>query len=144
MVEALQVPGRRVRVPAEAVRWRAVRSSGPGGQNVNKVSSKVELRVEVAAVQGLNDAARERLRVLAGSRWTAGGEIVITCDQYRDQGRNLSEATARLLDLLERAATPPKPRRATRPTAGSRERRLHAKRARSGIKRDRSPGPSDD
>ena len=116
-----------VRVPAWALRWRAVRSSGPGGQNVNKVASKVELRVALACIEGLNEKTGARLRSLAGARLTQGEEIVVTSTLTRDQGRNLDDAVDKLQRLLERAQVLPRPRRATRPSAGSVRRRLAAK-----------------
>ena len=134
---AIEVPAVGVRVPAAAITWRAVRSSGPGGQNVNKVASKVEVRVSVAAIEGLDEAARARLGRL-GRRWlTVDGELVITSDRTRDQARNLEDARGRLAELLLRAATPPRPRRKTRPTAGSVERRLAATARASRRKQDR-------
>lgn len=123
-----------VRVPAWALRWRAVRASGPGGQNVNKVASKVELRVAVACVEGLNERTGARLRALAGARLTDNGELVITSAKTRDQGRNLADALAKLQALLQAAQALPRPRHATRPTRGSVERRLAAKHRRAGAK----------
>ena len=123
-----------VRVPAWALRWRAVRASGPGGQNVNKVASKVELRVALACVEGLNERTGARLRALAGGRLTDGGELVITSTKTRDQGRNLADALAKLQALLQAAQALPRPRHATRPTRGSVERRLSAKQRRSDAK----------
>lgn len=126
-----------VRVPAWALRWRAVRSSGPGGQNVNKVASKVELRVALACIHGLTEKTGARLRTLAGSRLTLGDEIVLTSALTRDQGRNLDDAVHKLQHLLERAQVLPRPRRATRPTAGGVRRRLDAKKQTGAKKRGR-------
>lgn len=123
-----------VRVPAWALRWRAVRASGPGGQNVNKVASKVELRVALACVEGLDARTAARLRALAGARLTDGDELVITSTKTRDQGRNLADALAKLQALLQAAQALPRPRHATRPTRGSVERRLSAKQRRSDAK----------
>ena len=123
-----------VRVPAWALRWRAVRASGPGGQNVNKVASKVELRVALACVEGLDARTGARLRALAGARLTDGGELVITSTKTRDQGRNLADALAKLQALLQAAQALPRPRHATRPTRGSVERRLAAKQRRADAK----------
>jgi ribosome-associated protein len=133
--ELIAAPG--VRVPGWALRWRAVRSGGPGGQNVNKVASKVELRVAVAAIDGLTAKTGARLRSLAGARLTLGEELVITSDLSRDQGRNLDDAVDKLRRLLERAQALPRPRRATRPSAGSVRRRLDAKKQTGAKKRAR-------
>ena len=137
MDEAISLPEVGVRVPAAAIAWRAVRSSGPGGQNVNKVASKVEVRVAVEAIEGLNPAARARLLRL-GQRWlNLAGELVITSALTRDQARNLADARAKLAALLVRAATPPTPRRPTRPTAGAVRRRLSDKSRQARKKQDR-------
>lgn len=126
-----------VRVPAWALRWRAVRSGGPGGQNVNKVASKVELRVHVACIEGLTEGACSRLRTLAGARMTAGGELVLTSTKTRDQVRNLDDVLVKLQELLKAAQVQPRPRRATRPSRGSVERRLAGKQRRSATKAGR-------
>lgn len=131
---AIEVPAVGVRVPAAAITWRAVRSSGPGGQNVNKVASKVELRVALACIEGLDERTAARLRALAGARLTDGGELVITSTKTRDQGRNLADALAKLQALLQAAQALPRPRHATRPTRGSVERRLAAKQRRADAK----------
>ncbi len=126
-----------ITVPAAALRWRAVRSSGPGGQNVNKVASKVELRVAVAAIHGLTEKTGARLRRLAGARLTLDEEIVVTSTLTRDQGRNLDDAVAKLQRLLEMAQALPRPRRATRPSYGSVQRRLGEKKHTAVRKRGR-------
>ncbi len=127
MAEALEIaPG--VVVPEGALRFRAVRSSGPGGQNVNKVASKVELRVDLAAITGLSPDARARLRALAAGRIDADGLLLVASQLTRDQSRNLEDARAKVRDLVGRALVAPKRRRATRPTRSSREKRLDAKR----------------
>jgi ribosome-associated protein len=123
-----------LRVPMWALRWRAVRASGPGGQNVNKVASKVELRVAVACIEGLTEQTEGRLRALAGARLAASDELVITSARTRDQGRNLDDALAKLQALLEAVQRQPRPRRPTRPTRGSVERRLAAKLRRGELK----------
>jgi ribosome-associated protein len=140
--EPLQVTSSIV-VPADAIAFRAVRSSGPGGQNVNKVASKVELRVDLSRIEGLPDPARARLRGLAGSRLDAEGRLVVTSQKTRDQHRNLEDAREKLKALVRRSLEAPKARRPTRPTSGSRERRLSEKKRAAERKRRRSR-PTDD
>jgi ribosome-associated protein len=130
-------------VPASAIAFHAVRASGPGGQNVNKVASKVELRVELGAIEGLNDGARRRLLRLAAPRLDAEGRLVVTSQRHRDQPRNLEDARERVADLVRRALVAPKRRRPTRATPGSREARLRAKRHAAEKKAARRAGPED-
>ena len=111
-----------------------VRSSGPGGQNVNKVSSAVELRFEAERSPALSGAVKARLRRLAGRRWTKDGAVVLFVEETRSQARNREIARERLAELLGRALVAPKRRRATRPTRGSIERRLREKKARATTK----------
>ena len=129
-----------VSAPASALRWQFARSSGPGGQNVNKVNTKAELWLAVAAIVGLSGRAGGRLRNLAGRRLTAADEIHIAADTERSQDANRSAALQRLRELLVEAMHEPKPRRKTRPSRASRQRRLESKRRRSEIKARRS-GP---
>ena len=111
-----------------------VLSSGPGGQNVNKVSSAVQLRFDVAHSPSLAGEVRQRLTALAGSRLTKDGVLIIVARTSRSQERNRAEARAKLFDLIERAAKPPKPRRPTKPSRASKERRLGSKAIRSKLK----------
>ena len=115
-------------VPGAALRWRAVRSSGPGGQNVNKVASKVELRVNLALVEGLSPGARQRLERMGAGRRDSKGRLLLTSQRTRDQSRNLADTQEKLRELIGRALIEPRQRRPTRPTGGSREARLRDKR----------------
>ncbi len=135
--------GPGVVVPEAAIAFRAVRSSGPGGQNVNNVASKVELRVELSRIEGLPAQAHSRLRHLAASRLDAEGRLVVTSQRFRDQPRNLEDARERVADMVRRALVAPKRRRPTRATAGSREARLRTKRHSSEKKAARRAGFDD-
>jgi len=121
-----------------------IRASGPGGQNVNKVASAVQLRFDARRSPSLPDDVRGRLQRLAGSRLSRDGVIVITAQRHRAQARNREDALARLLDLIRRAAQPPPRRRTTKPPASARERRIEGKKRRGGIKRLRQTRPSFD
>jgi len=118
-----------------------VRGSGPGGQNVNKVASAVQLRFDLINSLSLSDPVKRRVSALAGSRLTKDGVIVITSNSHRDQPLNRAEALARLVALIKECAYPPKPRIATRPTLASKKRRLEGKSKRSEVKQMRGrPG----
>ena len=130
-----------VRVPAAALTMRAVRASGPGGQNVNKVASKIDLRVDLDAIEGLAEPARHRLHALAGRRLDADGRLQITSQATRDQTRNLEDAREKVRALVAAALPEPKRRRASRPSKAARERRIESKKHRSTTKRLRGrPG----
>jgi ribosome-associated protein len=121
-----------------------VRSSGPGGQNVNKVATAGQLRFDVRSSPSLPPDVRERLIRLAGRRATEEGVLIIEARRHRTQQANRKDAIERLIKLIERAAAPPKPRRKTKPPAASKEKRLQEKRRRSSIKRTRSSVKPDD
>ncbi|ABG30086.1 aminoacyl-tRNA hydrolase [Roseobacter denitrificans] len=111
-----------------------MRSSGPGGQNVNKVSSAVELRFEAARSPNLPAPVKTRLKRLAGRRWTTDGALVLQCEETRSQARNREIIRERLAELIRKALVAPKRRIATRPTLGSKKRRLKAKKQRGEVK----------
>ena len=141
MPDAIEVTT-TVRVPASAVTVQAVRGSGPGGQNVNKVATKVELRVDLAAIEGLTDAARGRLVALARRRLDADGRLVVTSQATRFQAQNLEDARAKVAAMVRAALVAPVRRVKTKPTAGARERRIEDKKRRGAVKRWR--GRADD
>jgi len=121
-----------------------IRSSGPGGQNVNKLSTAVQLRFDVRRSPSLTDEVRARLERLAGRRLTRDGVLVITAQTHRTQERNRADALDRLAELIRHAAVAPIPRRATRPTKASRERRIESKKRRASIKGMRQRQPEHD
>jgi len=132
----------RISIGEEEIEEHFVRASGPGGQNVNKLASAVQLRFDVRHSPSLPQEVRERLERLSGRRLTRDGVLVLTAQRYRTQERNRQDARARLIELIAGASVAPPVRRPTRPTAGSRERRLATKKHRSGIKglRQAKPG----
>jgi ribosome-associated protein len=119
-----------------------VRASGPGGQNVNKLATAVQLRFDVRHSPSLPDDVRERLERLAGSRLTRDGVLIIAAQRHRTQARNRQDALGRLIELIRQAAVAPVKRRPTRPTKASRERRIEGKKRRAGIKQLRRSRPS--
>ncbi len=128
-----------ISIADDEVTFEFVRSPGPGGQNVNKVSTTAQLRFDVGASESLSDEVKQRLRTLAGRRMTADGVLVIQARRYRSQARNRDDALDRFVDLVRRAAARPKVRRKTKPTAASKQRRLETKRRRSLTKQRRRP-----
>ncbi|MDR7417603.1 MAG: alternative ribosome rescue aminoacyl-tRNA hydrolase ArfB [Armatimonadota bacterium] len=132
-------------IPSSDLRFAFIRASGPGGQNVNKVATGVQLRFAMGTSRALSDAVRARLRRIAANRITAGGELIIEATRFRTQERNRQDALERLAQLIGRASEAPKARHETRPPAAARQRRLQIKRREAAKKRLRGrPSPEDD
>ena len=132
----------RIALDEREIVERFIRASGPGGQNVNKVATAVQLRLDVRRSPSLPADVRARLEHLAGHRLTRDGVLVITAQRYRTQERNRADARERLIELIRRASVAPAKRRATKPTAAGKHRRLKAKSLRSALKRQRSDRPA--
>jgi len=124
-------------VPGDALEWRAVRASGPGGQNINKVASKVELHVAIDRIRGMGTESRQRLLHLVARRLDSDGRLLVTSQRTRDQQRNLEDARRKVHDWIARALIQPKKRVITQPKPASRERRLEDKKRRSARKANR-------
>ena len=139
MADPIQVTA-IVRIPGEAIRFKAVRAGGAGGQNVNKVSSKVELRIDLTAIEGLPEDALARLRASQRNRLDAEGLWIIVSDRTRDQLKNLEDAREKAIETIRASLVRPIPRRATKPTKGSKERRLESKKRTSQTKQQRRGG----
>ncbi len=135
---------RTIAIEERELTFEFVRSSGPGGQNVNKVATAVQLRFDAMASPSLPERVKERLPKVAGRRMTSAGVIVIDARRYRTQAGNRQDAVDRLVKLIKKAAARPKRRRATKPTRASRERRLASKKQRGRLKRDRGKRPTAD
>lgn len=134
----------RIALDEREIEESFVRASGPGGQNVNKLSTAVQLRFDVRRSTSLPDDVRARLIRLAGRRVSQDGILQIIAKRHRTQERNRQDALARLIELIREAAIPPVRRRATKPTFGSKQRRLESKVRRAGVKKLRRSGPGDD
>ena len=142
-MEVLRITA-RIAIPESELEERFIAAAGPGGQNVNKVATAVQLRFDAARSTALTPAIRTRLAALAGRRMTTGGVVVIAANRFRTQERNRADARERLAELVRQAAIAPVFRVKTRPTHASKQRRLAAKTVRAGLKRGRArPGRDD-
>ncbi len=133
-----------IRISPDEVHFEFIKASGPGGQNVNKVATAVQLRFDIRNSKSLKPEIRERLLRLAGKRVNSSGELIIVARRFRTQQRNREDAMQRLLRLIEKASIPPKIRRKSRPSAASKLKRLDDKRRRSDLKKLRSRVSSDE
>jgi len=129
----------RLKIPLREFRFQFARSSGPGGQNVNKVNTKAELRWHVMTSPSLPDAVRRRLVAQQRRRITSQGELIVTSQRFRDAGRNVADCLEKLRAMLDTASVEPKPRRATKPSRASQQRRLQEKKQKSEKKHRRRP-----
>lgn len=136
----LEIDG-QLAIPDDELVEKFVRAAGPGGQNVNKVASAVELRFDIARSRALPEPLRERLLARRDRRLTDDGVLVIQANRFRDQSKNRDDARMRLADILRAAQVVPKRRVATRPTRASKERRIEAKKSRASVKRNRGRTP---
>ena len=134
----------KITLPGSDLEWTAVRSGGPGGQNVNKVASKIELTFEFESSVALTDQARERLRVLAKNTLDAEGRILVKSEKTRDQGKNLADARGKLRELILKALVVPKARKATKPSKAAKKKRLDTKKKVSKKKSTRKKVKRDD
>lgn len=135
---------RSIRIPRSELTFQFSRSGGPGGQNVNKLNTRVQLRWNVDETEAVRDEVRVRLKTRARRRINSDGELIITSQRYRDQARNIDDCIEKLTALVHESAQKPTPRKPTRPTAGARRRRLEAKKQRSQRKKSRKPPRLDD
>ncbi len=138
MPDAIFVEG-GILVPSDALEMRASRAAGPGGQNVNKVSSKVELRVDLTRIQGMNETSRRRLHQLVAKRLDSTGRLVVTSQRSRDQHHNLQDARRKIHDWIAKSLVPRKKRTPSQPSSNARERRLRKKHQLSQRKAERRP-----
>lgn len=141
--ELLEV-SRRIQIPCGEFTWSVARSSGPGGQNVNKVNTKVTLRWDVATSPSLPQDVRERFMRIYRRRMTTEGELVLSSERFRDQQKNVTDCLHKLHDLIQAVAVAPKPRRPVKPTKASKQKRIAAKRERTQTKERRRPPKLDD
>ena len=134
----------RIRISCGEFAWGVARSSGPGGQNVNKVNSKVMLRWPLLASEGLPADVRDRFVAAYKRRMTTEGELVLSSERFRDQLKNVNDCLEKLRELLLSVAVAPKPRRVSKPSKASKRRRVESKRQRTEVKQRRQPPPADD